>query len=105
MSKNKRRRSLVETGLQFRLIATFLSTAFIACLFQVIVLERALLKLSDRLPYDSEVLAAQAPSIVLNHTLLTFAVLAGLTFSVGLVVTHRIAGPTWRIKRFLIGVI
>ena len=97
----KRKKKLIDSTLQLRLIATVLCISCITSLFQVVLLNRSLLDLSARLPRTGQVVLAEVPSILLTNVMVTLLVLVPLSFGVGLLATHRIAGPIWRMQRYL----
>ncbi len=101
----KRKKKLIDSTLQLRLIAAFLSISCITSLFQVILLNRSLLELSRSLSKESQVVLAEVPTILLTNVMVTLLILVPLSFAVGILVTHRVAGPAWRLKRYLDGII
>ena len=94
MNEYKRKKKLIDAGLQLRLVGIFFSLACTAALLQVVLLNRALLALSDRL--DADVLLQEMPPILTQNFLITLAVLLPLMVYVGVHVTHRIVGPLYR---------
>ena len=96
-----RAQKLVKRGLQLKLIATFGFLACVAALLQFILLNHALMDVSERLENDSSALLAHMPTLFLSNLVLTLALLLPAMFFVGVLVTHRIAGPVWRFEAHL----
>ena len=99
MATYKRKKKLINLSLQIKLISVFLCVSLIASLFQVMLLNRALVGLSKLVPDASETLLAHLPSVLTTNLVLTLAVLFPLTFLVGVLVTHRVAGPAYRLQQ------
>ena len=95
-----RKKKLINSRLQLRLIGVFLAVSCVASLFQVVLLNRSMMDLAQRLPGDGDLLLGHLPTVLLVNIGLTFAVLAPLTFLIGLAVTHRVAGPAYNMTRY-----
>ena len=104
MQKTARRKKLVDSRLQLRLIGVFLCVSCVASLFQVVQLNRALVALSERLEVDGDTVMAELPGILEANVLWTMGALFPLTFLVGLLVTHRIAGPAFRMRQHCLAI-
>jgi hypothetical protein len=100
MAKFKRKKKLINSRLQLRLIGVFLAVSCVASLFQVILLNRSLLELAKELTTDGDRMLGFLPGILASNVLMTVGVLGPLTFLVGLLVTHRIAGPAFNMTRY-----
>ena len=99
MATYKRKKKLINVSLQIKLISVFLCVSLIASLFQVMLLNRALVGLGELVPEASDTLLAHLPSVLTTNLVLTLAVLFPLTFLVGVLVTHRVAGPAYRLQQ------
>ena len=99
MPTYSRKKKLVNVSLQIKLISVFLCVSLIASLFQVVLLNRALVGLGELVPEASDTLLAHLPSVLTTNLVLTLAVLFPLTFLVGVLVTHRVAGPAFRLQQ------
>ena len=99
MPTYSRKKKLINVSLQIKLISVFLCVSLIASLFQVVLLNRALVGLGELVPEASETLLAHLPSVLTTNLVLTLAVLFPLTFLVGVLVTHRVAGPAYRLQQ------
>ena len=101
MAYTPRRKKLIDKSLQLRLVGAFLAVASIAVLFQVVLMNNSMLSLSRSLGEGGEELLRQAPTHLARTILLTLAVLIPVTATVGIIVTHRIAGPAYRMRMYL----
>jgi hypothetical protein len=97
----KRSRMLVKQRLQFKVILTFIGISSVAALFQVYLLSRSLGLLAERMPKEGDLLLHELPMIVRSSTLLSLSFLVPFMAGVGLVLTHRIAGPIYRFETYL----
>lgn len=96
-----RKKKLVKSRLQLRLTLAFLSLSILASLFQVFLLNRSLLTAAQGLPTDGDTLLRQLPPILGYNLALTAAVLVPVMLVVGILVTHRVAGPVYRMEQHL----
>jgi signal peptidase II len=99
--KKIRKQKLIKTSLQLRLTLVFLTLAFIAALFQVILLNRSILSMSAQMPADGDILMTQLPRVLGQNLLITVVVLVPVMIGVGILVTHRVAGPVYRFEKYL----
>lgn len=97
----KRSRLLVKNRLQIKVILAFIGISSVAALFQVYLLSRSLSLLAERMPKEGDLLLNELPTIVRSSTLLSLAFLVPFMAGVGLVLTHRIAGPIYRFETYL----
>ena len=98
-SKFKRSKKLVNSGLQLRLIGAFGGVAAMACMFQVYLVHSTLMPVisaSDGPPDTAELYG-----VLISNVVLTFAVLFPLMLVVGILITHRVAGPIYRFEQHL----
>tara|TARA_R110002126_G_scaffold34937_2_gene107891 strand:+ start:734 stop:1177 length:444 start_codon:yes stop_codon:yes gene_type:complete len=98
-SKFKRSKKLVNSGLQLRLIGAFGGLAAMACMFQVYLVHSTLMPVisaSDGPPDTAELYG-----VLISNVVLTFAVLFPLMLVVGILITHRVAGPIYRFEQHL----
>ena len=99
--RHKRRKKLIKPGLQMRVIGAFFGAACIAVVLSMIMLNRAVLTISDKVTVDEAALATEWSGILMSNMLVTFAVLAPILIGIGILVTFRIAGPLYRFEVFL----
>lgn len=97
--QNKRRRKLIDSRLQFRTIGAFVSISAVAMTFQVVLLNQALVDMSVELGTQGGSVLARTPDL-LGRTLLGSAlVLLPLSYLAGILITHKIAGPAYRMRQ------
>ncbi|QDU84123.1 hypothetical protein Pla163_12270 [Planctomycetes bacterium Pla163] len=101
MTQHKRTKRLIKSGLQLKLILTFVGLACVASLFEVILLNRAVTFVATQMPRDGGILLSELPGVLRTSVLLCLGVLVPVTIGVGLVLTHRIAGPIYRFELYL----
>lgn len=101
MALAKRSQKLNKTALQVKMILAFLLVATVSALFHVYLLNRFALLAARRLPTDGDQMLALVPDMLTTSLLVTLAVLVPGTFLVGLLVTHRVAGPVHALERYL----
>jgi hypothetical protein len=91
---------LIRPGLQLRLILTFLGVASLALGLQFILFMSAVTEAAVGLPHDGLVLMERLNKLLLGVFLTSFGLLLPTLFGIGLVMTHRIAGPIYRFESF-----
>ena len=100
-----RKKKLIKTALQLKLIGTFMALACVASLFQVFLLNRSLLRLARDLPSElkggEQALLNQLPGVLTTNLLMSLGVLVPLMLLIGIAVTHRIAGPLYNFENHL----
>lgn len=98
--KYRRRQKLTKAAMQLRVVSVFLFLACVAVLFQVILLNRSLLSLADQMPLEGQELADRIPTVVFGNLLVTLGILFPTMLVAGILVTHKIAGPVYRLERY-----
>jgi len=93
----RRSKKLVNVRLQLKLVGVFLGLACLAALAQVVILDRILGDLRIESPSGS-VSTTNLLFSGLGYTLLLLVPTMGV---VGVLITHRIAGPAYRFERYL----
>ncbi len=101
MSKIERKKRLVKARLQLKVIMTFIGIATVAALFQVILLNRSLAELAEKMPRDGDLLMSELGGIARTNVALSLGFLVPFMLGMGLILTHRIAGPIYRFEMFL----
>jgi signal peptidase II len=100
MSNFKRKKKLINSSLQLKMIAVFMSIAATTSLFQVVLLNSALTGVAKNMPEAGDALLRELPRIMLTNVGLTAVVLVPLMFAIGLLITHRIAGAAHRMQTY-----
>ncbi|MCP5021303.1 MAG: hypothetical protein GY930_05965 [bacterium] len=96
--RQRRTRKLIDKSLQFHLVSAFVLVGCLATLFQVILLNNSMLDLSKELGENGDILLARIPSLIIRSMLTTMGLLIPALTLVGVLVTHRIAGPAYRMR-------
>ena len=96
-----RKKKLINSGLQLKMIAAFLFLSCISALFQVTLLNRSIMSLSSLMESDGDILLSELPSLLVSNMILTLGVLLPIMLLVGILITHRIAGPIYRFEQHL----
>jgi signal transduction histidine kinase len=68
-------------------------------------LRRALAQVATELPHDGNLLVDSMGSILTQIFLISATVILPITFVVGMLATHRLAGPLYRFKMYLNSVV
>ncbi|HED65671.1 MAG TPA: hypothetical protein ENJ09_08970 [Planctomycetes bacterium] len=98
--KYKRRIKLIEPSLQLRLVGVFLLLSLGSLLVQLTLIGLDLRVVASELPAGNS-LGHLLPGILKRALLFSIGMWAPITLGVGILVTHRIAGPAYRFKRHL----
>jgi len=99
--KYKRRKKLIDPGLQLRLTGAFVAMSALSLLLQFLLFAQYLSDAAAALPHDGPVLASGINGLLGKTLLVSFAVLLPVTLAVGILVTFRVAGPLYRFTQFL----
>lgn len=98
---HKRKKKLVNKALQLKLVAVFTVIGTTCALFQVVLINFGLLDIARSIPAGGAELLEQARWMMLTNTLWTVGALIPLMTCIGILATHRIAGPAYRMTRHL----
>ena len=96
----KRKQKLTKSGLQLRLTLVFVTLSCMSALFQVFLINRSMLELARTHGQSGDPMLAALPSILGQNLVITLLVLVPLMLVVGVLVTHRVAGPVYRFERY-----
>lgn len=97
----RRRVKLIQPALQLRLVATSAAIAAIALGLQYVLFSSLLAELAASLPYNNALILEQGSSGLLKALGVSALLLFPLVLWIGIHSTFRIAGPLYRMKRFL----
>jgi signal transduction histidine kinase len=100
-SKYKRRIKIIKPRLQLKLVGVFVGLAALSVLLQSVLLANRLTNLSVNVPVGGQYLVDAMPSIISEILIFTFGLVLPLIFAVGVLITHRIAGPIYRFEEHL----
>ena len=101
MNKHPRRIKLVRPGLQLRLILVFGGMTALSLTVQYILFTSILANAATTLPNDGLVLLEQVSDLLIAGFAASFGILLPLVFMIGVLATHRFAGPVHRMETFL----
>jgi hypothetical protein len=101
VAKYPRRIKLIRPGLQLRLTGTFVGLSALGLMLQAFVFMRELSWISAQLPNDGSLVLENVQRSVVSVLLISLVVLLPLTVWIGVLATHRIAGPAYRFEMFL----
>ncbi len=90
-----------KSGLQLRMTMVFVTIASLAAIFQVFLINRAMIGVARKLPNDGEALLEHLPTLFSTSVMWTGLVLIPVLLLVGILMTFRVAGPVFRIERYL----
>jgi hypothetical protein len=99
--KHRRKIKLIKPRLQLKLIGTFVGLSGLGFLLQALHVAHRLSELADSMPEGGDHLLIAMPRLPLEILLFSFGMLLPLTLVVGILVTHRIAGPVHRFEQHL----
>lgn len=71
MGQYKRKKKLINSALQLKLVGVFLAIACAASLFQVVLLNRSLRAFADHMPDGGGAILAGMPAMLVSNMLLT----------------------------------
>ena len=101
MSYKRRFLRLVQPRLQIRLMLAFGGVAATGLLLQYLLFVLVLSRAAEGLPQDGLLLLDQLGEVLLTILVGSFLVLLPVVGLVGILATHRWAGPLYRFQRFL----
>ena len=100
MTQNRRQRTLVLPRLQLRLVGTFFLVLLGGFLLQSLLVHIELRRLTSAGEAGPGILEAM-PAVQARVLLVSVAILLPATLAVGVLATQRIAGPAFRLERYL----
>lgn len=101
MRHKRRLFRIIRPRLQLRLILAFLGVSLLTLTLQYLLFLRTLTDEAARLPNDSAYLIGGLTTELTAIALWSYALLLPATWMVGILVTHRIAGPIYRFEVYL----
>ena len=99
--RERRRIKLIKPRLQLKLIGIFVGISAVGFLMQAMHVALRLSELAATMPEGSEHLTAVMPRLPLEILLVSFGMVLPMTVAIGIVITHRIAGPVYRFEQYL----
>lgn len=96
-----RRTRLVDPRLQSKFILAFACVAGCCVLLQAVSAVLSLHALADRLPFDGPIVLSELGRTTFAGLVVSFLLLVPLSVAVATILTHRVAGPLYRMRLFL----
>ena len=103
MSKRpyKRRKKLIKPRFQMKVAMCGLGVSVVAVLMLMIMVNEAIMEFASHGWVDAAALQDAWMGILSGKLLITLALLVPFTLAIGVVLTHRVAGPLYRFEQFL----
>lgn len=98
---HKRRKKLVKPRFQMKVAVSGLGISIVAVLLMMIMVNEAVMEFASKGWVDAVALQEEWMSILLSKLLIALALLVPLTLAMGVLMTHKIAGPLYRFEMFL----
>jgi hypothetical protein len=97
----KRRKKLIKPKFQMRVALCGLGISVVAVLLLMIMVNEAIMEFASNGWVDAAAMQAEWMNILLGKLLITMALLVPFTLALGVILTHRVAGPLYRFEAFL----
>lgn len=97
--KYKRRKKLINKSLQLKLVGVFTAIGSTCALFQIVLVNYGLLEIAKSAPGGGNEILEKARGMMLTNVAWTLGALVPLMTCIGIVLTHRIAGPAYRMTQ------
>jgi hypothetical protein len=99
--EHKRRIKIIKPELQLKMICIFVGLSALGILLQSVLVAHRLNQLSADIPVGGQYIVDALPGLLAEIIVFTFGLVLPLIFAVGVLVTHRIAGPVYRFEQYL----
>lgn len=100
----KRKKRLINKRMQLKMVGVFTAIGIVSALFQIVLVNSSLLSIAKDAPGGGEYMLGQARPMMMRNVAWTVAALVPLMVCVGIVVTHRVAGPAYRMTQHCLGI-
>lgn len=97
----RRRKKLIQPRLQLKLTLVSCLTAVTAVLLQFLLFSRTIATMASELPNDSLALLELGQGTLVQCLVVTLVVLLPISLAAGILSTFRVAGPVYRLERYL----
>ncbi len=104
MQNFKRKKKLIDKSLQLKMVGIFVAIGCTCALFQVILVNNGLLNIARSAPSGGDLILKQARGMMLENVAWTLGAMIPLMTCIGIVLTHRVAGPAYRMKQYCLGI-
>lgn len=96
MSNFKRKQKLINKSLQLKMVAVFAAIGCTCALFQVVLVNFSLLEIARESASGGDEILRSARSMMFENVVWTICAMIPLMTCVGIIITHRVAGPAYR---------
>ena len=97
----KRRIKIIKPRFQLKLVGIFVGLSALSVLLQSVLLAHRLTQLSVEVPVGGQYVVDALPGLISEIIVFAFGLVLPLIFAVGVLITHRIAGPVYRFEQHL----
>lgn len=97
----KRSRKVIQPGFQLRLVGTFTGIGLLALLLQFLIVGFRLSRAVADVETGGGHIADELPSVMLDTLVFSLGMLTPVLFGLGILLTFRVAGPAYRMERYL----
>lgn len=97
----KRRIKIIKPKFQLKLVGIFVGLSALSVLLQSVLLAHRLTQLSVEVPVGGQYVVDALPGLISEIIVFAFGLVLPLIFAVGVLITHRIAGPVYRFEQYL----
>lgn len=104
MTNFKRKKKLIDKSLQLKMITIFTAIGCTCALFQVVLVNNGLLQIARSAPSGGDIILKEARGMMLQNTAWTLGAMIPLMTCIGIVLTHRVAGPAYRMKQHCLAI-
>ncbi|MEM8712627.1 MAG: hypothetical protein AAGG01_16880 [Planctomycetota bacterium] len=104
MQKFKRKKKLINRSLQLKMISIFTAIGCTCALFQVVLVNNGLLEIARSAPSGGDLILKEARGMMLENVLWTLGAMIPLMTCIGIVLTHRVAGPAYRMTQHCLSI-
>ena len=102
---HKRRKKLIKPQFQLKVALSGLGISIVAVLLMMIMVNEAVMEFANNGWVNAVALKEKWMGILLSKLLIALALLVPMTLAMGVLMTHKIAGPLYRFEMFLNAVI
>lgn len=95
----KRRKKLINKRMQLKMVAVFTAIGCTCALFQIVLVNFGLLSIARSIPGAGTEVLSQARGMMAQNVFWTLGAMIPLMTCVGIIITHRVAGPAYRMTQ------
>lgn len=95
----KRMKKLINKSMQLKMVAVFTAIGCTCALFQIVLVNFGLLGIAKSVPGGGVEVLSKARSMMAQNVFWTLGAMIPLMTCVGVILTHRVAGPAYRMTQ------